>query len=141
MAMAFQSASPRPEVGMPLEFVNNAIYTVKSGDTLSGIAAAHDVSLRQLIAANAGLIDDPGLIQVGWQLCIPGRLAAAPPRGEAPPSGAPVEERVIETDDTLSGLAAQWGCTVAAIAELNGIANPSLVFVGQRIRRPGSTPV
>jgi murein DD-endopeptidase MepM/ murein hydrolase activator NlpD len=120
---------------MPLEFANNVIYTVKSGDTLFGIAAQHEVTVDQLLAANAGLIDDPALIQIGLEILIPGELSG--PRREPPPSGDGVRVYTIESGDTLGALAARWDCSVGAIAELNGIANPSLIFPGQRIRRPG----
>ncbi len=123
---------------MPREFAESTIHVVQPGDTLSAIAAAHGVALEALLAANSGLIDDPSLIQVGWELLIPGELAGS--RRSSPPAGTGVAAYTIEPGDTLSGLASRWSCTVAEIVELNGIANPSLVFVGQRIRRPGEGP-
>ena len=45
-------------------------YTVKSGDTLSSIAAHFGLSLADLVAANPQ-IHDPNLIQVGEQIAIP----------------------------------------------------------------------
>lgn len=47
------------------------IYTVKSGDTLSGIAAQFGVSLDALIAANAETLPDPDKLDVGDKLVIP----------------------------------------------------------------------
>jgi|SRR5690625_3519824 len=46
-------------------------YTVKSGDTLSGIAARHKSTVRDI--QNANRIADPGSIQVGQTLFIPQR--------------------------------------------------------------------
>ena len=121
---------------MPREFADSEIYTVQPNDTLGQIAADHAVSLEALIAANSGLINDPGLIRVGWQLLIPGVLAGN--RRGTPPSGEGLTSYTVVEGDSLAALADRWGTTVAAIAELNGIANPSLIFVGQRLRRPGS---
>lgn len=121
---------------MPREFRSSSTYVVKRGDTLSDIAKAHDVALNALVAANAGIVTDPNVIRVGWELLIPGELGQDP---VDPPSGTAVEEYIVRRGDTLAVLARQWGTTVAAIAELNGIANPNLISVGQRIRKPGST--
>lgn len=109
------------------------MYVVKPGDTLSGIAAQFDISLAALCAANAALVTDPNLLRSGWELAIPGTLS---PDVSEPPSGAPVEDHIVEPGDTLGALAAQWQTTVAVIAELNGIANPDFLVVGQRLRRP-----
>ena len=45
-------------------------YTVRSGDTLSGIAAKYGVSLAKLVSANG--ITNPHLIYTGQKLTIPG---------------------------------------------------------------------
>lgn len=122
---------------MPREFADSSIYTIQPNDTLGQIATDHQVSLGELIAANVGLINDPGMIQVGWQLVIPGSLAGT--RRGAPPSGDGVTSYTVEPNDTLAALAARWGTTLEAIVDLNGIANPSMIFVGQRIRKPGAS--
>ena len=122
---------------MPFEFAESVTYTVQQGDTLFGIAAAHAVAMEAIVAANAGLIEDPGFILPGWELVIPGQLSGTR-RGPAP-AGEGVTSHTIQVGDTLGMLAERWGTTVSAIAELNGIVNANLVFVGQRIRRPGAT--
>ena len=40
--------------------------------------------------------------------------------------------------DTLSGLASRYGVTVEELAELNRIANPNLIFVGDTLQIPDS---
>ena len=65
-----------------------ARYTVTAGNTLSGIAAALDVpgGWPALYAANRSAIGpDPGTINAGTTLTIPGRAPAAP----APPASSP----------------------------------------------------
>lgn len=44
-------------------------YTIKSGDTLGRIAAAHNLSLSELLAANPGV--DPRRLRIGQQITIP----------------------------------------------------------------------
>lgn len=48
-----------------------ATYTVKRGDTLSEIARKHGVSIASLKQANADLIKNINIIEVGWKLIIP----------------------------------------------------------------------
>lgn len=44
----------------------------------------------------------------------------------------------VVAGDTLSGIASRYGTTYQKLAEYNGIANPNLIIVGQKIRIPGS---
>lgn len=40
----------------------------------------------------------------------------------------------VKSGDTLSGIASKYGTTYQAIAKLNGISNPNLIYAGQRLR-------
>lgn len=44
----------------------------------------------------------------------------------------------VQSGDTLSGIAAKFGTSYQALASLNGIANPNLIYVGQVLRVNGS---
>ncbi|MGH9136376.1 MAG: LysM peptidoglycan-binding domain-containing protein [Acidimicrobiales bacterium] len=44
----------------------------------------------------------------------------------------------VQAGETLSGIAARNGTTVAALAQTNGIANPDLIIAGQVLVLPGS---
>lgn len=46
-------------------------YTVQLGDTLTGIARRHGVTLEQMLQANPSLRNDPDLILVGQKLVLP----------------------------------------------------------------------
>ncbi len=52
------------------------------------------------------------------------------------PSGSSGRTYRVMAGDTLSGIAARFGTTVAAIATLNGIADPNLIHVGQELKIP-----
>ena len=45
---------------------------------------------------------------------------------------------IVKTGDTLSAIAAKYGTTYQALAAYNSIANPSLIYAGQKIRIPKS---
>ena len=38
----------------------------------------------------------------------------------------------VKPGDTLSGIAAKYGTTYQKIAQMNGIANPNKIYVGQK---------
>ena len=46
-------------------------YTVKKGDTLSGIAKRYNTTVKQLQKWNPSLISDVNKISVGWVLNVP----------------------------------------------------------------------
>ena len=99
-----------------------ASYTVRSGDTLSGIGQAFGVSWRDIAAANG--IANPNVIHPGQVLSIPGASATG---------GSTYE---VRRGDTLSGIADRFGTTYQNLAALNGIPNPNIIQVGQIIRLP-----
>lgn len=61
--------------------------------------------------------------------------------GTAPDAGAAqgVTVYTVKKGDTLSQIAAKYGTTYQAIAAYNGIKNPNVIRVGQKIKIPAST--
>ena len=52
------------------------------------------------------------------------------------PASASAEEYIVKYGDTLSRIAARYNMTAAQLAAKNGIANVSLIRVGQRLQVP-----
>ena len=50
------------------------------------------------------------------------------------PSAPAAVYYTVQSGDTLSGIAAKYGTTYQAIAKLNGLANPNLIYPGQKLR-------
>jgi nucleoid-associated protein YgaU len=48
------------------------VYTVQSGDTLSGIGQKYGVAWKDIFEANRDILDNPDLIKPGQDLKIPG---------------------------------------------------------------------
>jgi LysM repeat protein len=63
------------------------------------------------------------------------RPALTPPPA-TPPTANPGTTYTVKRGDTLSSIAVRFGTTVAAIQELNGIADPSLIRVGEVLEIP-----
>lgn len=59
--------------GTPASGTNDIVYIVKSGDTLSGIAAKYGTTYQKLAAYNN--ISNPNLIAVGQKILIPGKAS------------------------------------------------------------------
>lgn len=106
-------------------------YTVKTGDTLSGIAAQHGVTVTDLKAVN----------QLQTDLIYPGQvLASQKGRVEQPKPASAVQQPVEKTQvytvkkgDTLYQIATNAGVSIAQLKEWNNLAS-DIIFVGQNLR-------
>ena len=58
------------------------------------------------------------------------------PAPDPTPQPQPTITYRIRPGDTLGGIAARYGTTVATLAQLNGIADPNRIYAGQVIRIP-----
>jgi len=118
------ATTPTPAPSQPLPpTATTQTYTVKKGDTLSGIAAKYGTTYQHLAAING--ISNPNLIYAGQVLKIDGTTAATP---------ASTTIYVVKKGDTLSNIAAKYGTTYQHLARVNGIANPNIIYPGQSIK-------
>ena len=114
----------------PIPAPAETTYTVQPGDSFWGIAQSQmgDGSRYKELAEYNGMNPDD-TIYAGQVLKIPG--SAVQP--ETPKADATY---TVKAGDTLSGIAAKYGTTYQTLAQYNGISNPSLIYVGQKIRIP-----
>jgi len=98
------------------------IYTVKSGDTLSGIASKYHTTYQHLAEING--LSDPNKIYVGQKLKVVGAAQPAHPTHVY---------YIVKSGDTLSGIASKYGTTYQHLAQINGISNPNKIYVGQKL--------
>ncbi len=105
-----------------------APYTVQPGDTLAIIARRNGMTVQALAQANH--LVNPNLIYVGQSLLVPTGTGGALKLGGA--------AYVVQAGDTLARIAARYGTSVWALAQANSIANPSMIYVGQRLWIPTS---
>lgn len=104
-------------------------YTVKPGDTLSGIAAAHKVSLAAIIAANPQ-IKDPNRIWAGDVVNIPGGSTVPAPSTPA------VQNYTVKSGDNMSKIAVAHGLRLSTLLAMNPqVKAPKyVIYAGQSIR-------
>lgn len=115
-------------------------YTVRSGDTVSHIAARTGTTVRAIIAANG--LDARGFIRAGQTLALPGSAGAAP-AGPAPATAAPAATPAtttytVKAGDTVSHIAARTGFSQRDLLSLNSLGASSVIRPGQVLKLPGA---
>jgi membrane-bound lytic murein transglycosylase D len=111
------AATPQPRV-----------HTIRSGDTLWGVARQHGVTVPALAAANGLTTNSP--LTVGMRLQIPGGGAAA--------STAAANETTrmtykVQRGDTLSQIAERFNVSVRQLMTWNQIRRSTSLRAGQQI--------
>lgn len=118
---------------------SGAVHVVRRGETVSSIAWRYGTSVAAISSANG--LRNPSLIYVGQRLVIPGASGGSSSSGGSSRGGGTVPSggavHVVRRGETVSSIAWRYGTSVAAIASANGLRNPSLIYVGQRLRIPG----
>lgn len=108
---------------------NGGQYVVKSGDTLSAIAARYGMSYETLARLNN--IANPNMISVGQRLNVSGSSTRSYRVTTSQASYG--NSYTVKSGDTLSAIAAHYGLSWRSLAAKNGISNPNEIMIGQRI--------
>lgn len=122
------TVSTNPPVQQTVNPPADGTYVVVANDNLTKIAAKFGTSVDNLVAING--IQDRNLIRVGQVL----RISGATP--------APVSQvggrYTVKPNDNLTKIGEQFGVSVDALVQANGIADRNLIRVGQVLVIPGS---
>ncbi|EHB6453951.1 LysM peptidoglycan-binding domain-containing protein [Enterococcus faecalis] len=94
-----------------------ATHVVQYGETLSSIAYQYGTDYQTLAALNG--LTNPNLIYPGQVLKVNGSAVS--------------NVYTVQYGDNLSSIAAKLGTTYQALAALNGLANPNLIYPGQTL--------
>jgi|FLYN01.1.fsa_nt_gi LysM repeat protein len=142
-------ATGTPGAPISSEFPNSIIHVVQPGDTVGRLATLYGSTIAAIIEANG--LNQFAFIRVDQRLVIPVRLAApatSTPTNTpavvivvtatpgAPPPATSGNVYVVQPGDTMFRIANRFNTTVAALAQLNGIVNPNIIRVGQRLIVP-----
>lgn len=103
-------------------------YTVKAGDTLSAIAAKYGTTYQALASANS--ISNPNDIYVGQVIKVSATVTAASSQTVSSTSSG---SYTVKFGDTLYGIALANGLNWRTLAKQNGISDPNVIFVGQKL--------
>ena len=105
-------------------------YTVKSGDTLSGIATRFNTTYQDLARLNN--IVSPYVIYPNQVIKIKGDNTVANNTSNS------ATTYIVKSGDTLSGIATKYGTTYQALASLNGINYPYTIYPNQVLKVNGT---
>jgi len=94
----------------------SARVTVEEGDTLSGIAERHGVSVDDVLRANDGL--EPDRLTVGAEIVVP---------------AAPAVVHRVARGETLTRIAARYDVELSSLREWNPDVRPDRLRVGEEI--------
>jgi putative chitinase len=118
------AAAPPPPAPAPAP-AYPVYHVVRWGENLTRIARYYGTTIWAIAQANN--IWNINYIRVGQVLLIP---------GPAPGPWPGPQYYIVQPGDTLSAIAWRFGRSVWAIAQANGIWNPNLIYVGQRLYIP-----
>jgi membrane-bound lytic murein transglycosylase D len=118
------------------KLVRYYLHTVRSGDTLSGLARRYGAPMTAIVDSNPGLKADR--ILLGQVIVVPALRDAPPPEPEAAEGDAPsfASSYVVAKGDTLWSISLRYEVQPELLAERNGLALSSVIREGLTLRVP-----
>jgi LysM repeat protein len=113
------------------------VYTVQWGDNLFSIARRHGTTANTLAWLNG--LSNPHFIWAGQRLRLNSSSPASPARPGTTWAREPSSEsrvHLVQPGEILIRIARRYNTTVWALARANNLANPSFIYVGQRLIIP-----
>jgi LysM repeat protein len=118
-------------------------HIVKAGENLTSIATDYGTTVEAILEVNH--IEDPRSLRTGQELIIPlaGSVGGPTPMHGAPtavPRGTEVVIHLVQSGESLLGIALQYDTSVEIIMAANNIADAQWIFAGQELIIPLGTP-
>ncbi|MCB9457389.1 MAG: LysM peptidoglycan-binding domain-containing protein [Anaerolineaceae bacterium] len=113
-------------------------HTVQPGENLFRISLRYNVAMATIAARNG--INNWNLIFAGTVIYVPTSGTTPAPATPVPTTPTPptTVEYIVKAGDTLSNIARQFNTTVQALAQLNNIVNPNLIYPGTKLLISGT---
>jgi LysM repeat protein len=139
-------SAPAPAAA-PASGGSDATYTVKSGDTISAIAARHGLGVNAVLQLNG--LSVTTIIYPGQTIKLGGQSApsaaptqapaVAPSSSTAPTPVTPASgSYTIRSGDTLTSIAAKNNVSLADLMQANNLKATSTIYAGKKLTLPGA---
>lgn len=116
----------------------SSTYTVKSGDTLGGIAYSHNMSLSSLLSKNG--MSASTVIRPGDKIKVKGSSnSKSTSKNNSSKTSGSQGSYTVKPGDTLSGIASKHGMSLETLMSLNGLSKSSTIFPKDKLKVSGST--
>ena len=117
-----------------------SIYKVQRGDTLWGIARKNNLSLSDVLKANANL-DKDSKLSIGQELMIPDtgfpeENIPNPLTESSPDVSEDLLKYIVRKGDSLSRISREYGVSLVDLMEENGLTTSSIIRPGQSLVIP-----
>jgi murein DD-endopeptidase MepM/ murein hydrolase activator NlpD len=117
----------------PPLFAEDEIHTVKSGETIYGLARKYNVKAEEILFING--IDDARKIQSGQKIRIPSGPSMLPPINPDP-NAPSVLLHHVKKGETLFGIALQYGISLQDIRTVNNLTESYIIKEGEFLKIP-----
>lgn len=141
LKLSGSSASVPAKTASKTSTTSGKTYTVKSGDTLSGIAVKHKVTLSVLTKANN--LSLSSTIFPGQTLKLDGKASSSQSptsktTGNSGKTSSSKTSYTVKTGDTLSRIAALNSVNLSTLLRANGLSASSIIYPGQKLQLTGT---
>jgi peptidoglycan endopeptidase LytF len=132
---------PPPAPQSPEPSSEEGVHTVQAGETLFAIARNYELNVSDVAAWNN--IEPPYHLSIGQRLIVSpsgnddflmGEPPIPDPIGATPPVGVDRDYHLVLKGDTLYNIAKHYGFSVTDIAAWNGLQQPYILSLGQKLR-------
>lgn len=110
------------------------VHVVQRGETVFSIARQHNSTIEAIATLNG--LTNPNSIAIGQRLIVPVTAQSIQTITLVPQTAESIH--IVQPNETLFRIALRYGSTVAQLSELNSLADPTLIFAGQRLLIPST---
>jgi LysM repeat protein len=126
---------PVSAVSLPDSYIE---YVVRSGDTLSGIAARYRLSWQEVAAING--MGEFSVLNLGEVVRIPSPAEKIMGNNQDPivevGTGDALRTHVVTAGETVISVADRYGIAWGELLRINGLSEDSVIQIGQELRLP-----